>query len=114
VALARATQRPLTVLYVAAQSGGAVTLALSGARRREQEAVLKDIVRIADQYDVRVRTAVRENASPAKAILEQARRGRQNLIVMGVSRRPGETLSFGEVAEGVLENSERSVLFVAS
>lgn len=114
VALARATQRPLTVLYVAAQSRGGATLALLGARRREQEAVLKDIVKIADQYGVRARTAVTANASPAKAILEQARRGRQNLIVMGVSRRPGESLSFGEVAEGVLENAERSVLFVAS
>jgi Kef-type K+ transport system membrane component KefB/nucleotide-binding universal stress UspA family protein len=114
VALARATHCPLTVLYVAAQSTRAKTLAILGAQRREQEAVLKDIVKIADQYGVRVRTAVTAHASPAKAILEQARRGKQNLIVMGVSRRPGETLSFGEVAAAVLENTERSVLFVAS
>jgi K+:H+ antiporter len=113
VALARATRRPLTVLYVAAQPMRG-TLAILGARRREQEAVLKDIVNIADQYDVRVRTAVRAHAHPAKAILEQARRGKHNLIVMGVSRRPGATLSFGEVAAGVLENTDRSVLFVAS
>jgi nucleotide-binding universal stress UspA family protein len=33
---------------------------------------------------------------------------------MGVSRRPGATLSFGEVAATVLQNTERSVLFVAS
>jgi Kef-type K+ transport system membrane component KefB/nucleotide-binding universal stress UspA family protein len=114
VALAHATRRPLTVLYVAAQSMQARTLAILGARRREQEAVLKDIVKIADQYDVRVRTAVRAHSSPAKAILDQARRGKHNLIVMGVSRRPGSTLSFGEVAAGVLEKTERSVLFVAS
>jgi nucleotide-binding universal stress UspA family protein len=114
VALARATHRPLTVLYVAAQSSQARTLAILGARRREQEAVLKDIVKIADQYDVRVRTAVRTHASPAKAILEQARHGKHNLIVMGVSRRPGATLAFGEVAADVLDKTERSVLFVAS
>jgi Kef-type K+ transport system membrane component KefB/nucleotide-binding universal stress UspA family protein len=113
VALAQATHRPLTVFYVA-QSTRAKTLAILGVRRREQEAVLKDIVKIADQYGVRVRTAVRSHASPAKAILEQARRGKHNLIVMGVSRRPGKTLSFGEVAARVLENTERSVLFVAS
>jgi hypothetical protein len=33
---------------------------------------------------------------------------------MGVSRRPGATLSFGDVAAAVLENTEYSVLFVAS
>ena len=114
VALARATRRPLTVMYVAAQSARARPLAILGAQRREQEAVLKDIVKIADQYGVRVRTAVTAHASPAKAILEHARRGKHNLIVLGVSRRPGATLSFGEVAATVLENTERSVLFVAS
>lgn len=114
VALARATHSPLTVLYVVAQSRRAATMAMLGTRRREQEAVLKDIVRIADQNGVRVRTAVRAHTSAANAILEQAHRGRQNLIVMGVSRRPGQTLSFGEVAAAVLEESERSLLFVAS
>ena len=112
IALAHATRRPLTVLYVATPSSGARTLL--GARRREQEAVLKDIVKIAEQYAVHVRTAVRAHASPEKAILEQARRGKQNLIVMGVSRRPGAPLAFGEVAAAVLEKTERSVLFVAS
>jgi Kef-type K+ transport system membrane component KefB/nucleotide-binding universal stress UspA family protein len=114
IVLARATHSPLTVLYVMGQSKRTATIAILGTRRREQEAVLKDIVHIADQNGVRVRTAVRAHMSPAKAILEQAHRGRQNLIVMGVSRRPGQTLSFGEVAAAVLEESERSVLFVAS
>jgi nucleotide-binding universal stress UspA family protein len=33
---------------------------------------------------------------------------------MGVSPRPGEGLSFGNVAAAVLARSERSVLFVSS
>jgi len=114
VALARATRRPLTVLFVGARSTRSKPLAILGAQRREQEAVLKDMVRIADQYGVRVRTAVTAHANPAHAILEHARRGKHNLTVMGVSRRPGPTLSFGEVAATVLEKTERSVLFVAS
>ena len=48
------------------------------------------------------------------AILRQARLGGHNLIVMGVTRRPGETLLFGNVATAILESSERSILFVAS
>jgi nucleotide-binding universal stress UspA family protein len=34
--------------------------------------------------------------------------------VMGVTRRPGEALFFGNVAAAILESSERSILFVAS
>jgi len=63
---------------------------------------------------VRVRTAVTAHSSPGRAIIDHANRGKHNLIVMGVSRRPGATLSFGEVAAAVLQNTERSVLFVAS
>jgi len=59
IALARATHRPLTVLYVANQSMRGRTLAILGARRREQEAVLKDIVKIADPVRRARRTAVR-------------------------------------------------------
>jgi hypothetical protein len=36
------------------------------------------------------------------------------LIVMGVNRRPGETLFFGDVAAAILERSARSILFVSS
>ena len=69
---------------------------------------------MADQYGVTMRTAIRANMTAEDAILRQARIGRYCLIVMGVTRRPGETLSFGNVAEAMLETSERSLLFVAS
>ncbi len=114
VALARATKRRLSVLHVAAQPARGRTLEMLGARRREQEAVLKEILRIADQNGVRVRSALKMHVNPAHVILEQARRGKHNLIVMGVSRRPGAALSFGEVAAAVLEGTQYSVLFVAS
>ena len=54
------------------------------------------------------------NIAAEDAILRQARLGGYNLIVMGVTRRPGETLFFGNVATAILESSERSILFVAS
>ena len=37
-----------------------------------------------------------------------------NLIVMGVGRRPGEKLFFGDTAAALLEKSDRSLLFVAT
>ena len=51
-----------------------------------------------------VRTAVRTDIAAEDAILRQARVGKHNLIVFGVSRRPGQALSFGPVAAALLES----------
>jgi nucleotide-binding universal stress UspA family protein len=83
------------------------------ALRRNEEAVLKDITELADRYDARIRTALRLDVAPEDAILKAAERG-HDLIVMGVARRPGETLFFGNTAAAVLERSETAILFVAS
>jgi hypothetical protein len=40
--------------------------------------------------------------------------GEHNLLVMGVSPRPGASLSYGAVAATLLARAERSLLFVAS
>jgi len=63
---------------------------------------------------VPVQTAIRAHSDPGEAILRQLKGGEHNLIVMGVSPRPGATLSFGGAAAAILKRSNRSVLFVAS
>jgi nucleotide-binding universal stress UspA family protein len=110
--LARASNAPVTALYVT----GAGPRPGRNRRRalRHNEAILREMVKLAEQYGVSLRTAIRVNMAPAEAILRQARLGSHNLIVMGVTRRAGETLAFGEVAETVLEACERSLLFVAT
>jgi len=117
LALAQTSDSPLTALYVLSKVG------LGSAQRRlkgptptghYEEAVLKDIVKLADRYHRSIRTALRLDIAPEDAILRQARLGGYNLIVMGVGRPSGETLFFGKVAAAVLENSECSILFVSS
>jgi nucleotide-binding universal stress UspA family protein len=39
---------------------------------------------------------------------------KHNLIVIGVERRPGEKLFFGDTATGILQKSDRSIVFVVS
>ena len=51
--------------------------------------------------------------SPDQAILHEAARG-YDLVVLGVSRRAGDVLFFGNTAAAVLERSPTSNLFVAS
>jgi len=82
--------------------------------RAREEAILKDIVAIADGYNMSIRTAVQTDDAADGAILNEAKRRKNNLIVMGVGRRPGEKLFFGDTAASLLEDAECSLLFVAS
>jgi nucleotide-binding universal stress UspA family protein len=117
LAMARTSDSPMTALYVlsAVGLGGAKRrLRAPTPSRRYEEAVLKEIVDLADRYGRSIRTALRLDVSPEDAILRQARLGRYNLIVMGVGRPAGDTLFFGKVAAAVLENSNHSIIFVAT
>jgi Kef-type K+ transport system membrane component KefB/nucleotide-binding universal stress UspA family protein len=117
LALARAGTSAVTALYVMGTVGlGAAQRRLRrpSMSRRHEETILKDIVELADRYDVRIRTALRLDIAPEDAILRQARLGHYDLVVMGVGRPAGETLYFGKIAAAVLENSQHSILFVSS
>ncbi len=106
IAVARASHASLTALYVA-----------PGGRKRSrqyEEAILKDISKLAETYDTEVRTAVRADVAAEDAILKELARKPYNLVVIGAGRRPGEKLFFGDTAAALLEKSERSLLFVAS
>jgi Kef-type K+ transport system membrane component KefB/nucleotide-binding universal stress UspA family protein len=117
LALVRATSASMTALYVLSTTGVGAERGRPRRptpTRRYEEAILKGIVEMADRYGTVIHTALRPDIAPEDAILRQARVGRHDLIVMGVNRRPGETLFFGKVAAAVLENSERSILFVST
>jgi K+:H+ antiporter len=107
IVLARASKATLTVLYVT--PGGKK----KGSGQYE-EAILKDIVELGETYELTLRTAVRADVTPDEAITKETTRCKHNLVVMGVGRRPGEKLFFGDIAAALLEKSEHSLLFVAS
>jgi K+:H+ antiporter len=106
IVLARASKAPLTALYV--NPGG------KKSARQYEEAILKDIVEMSETYDITLRTAVRDDVAPDEAILKETERRKSNLVVIGVGRRPGDKLFFGDTAAALLEKSEHSLLFVAS
>jgi Kef-type K+ transport system membrane component KefB/nucleotide-binding universal stress UspA family protein len=114
ITLARATKAQVTVLYVAVRPDTRRGARRGIRTRRHEEAILKDIVAIADGYNMSIRTAVVAERAADEAILGELARRKHNLVVMGVSRRPGEKLFFGDTAAALLEKSQRSLLFVAS
>ena len=114
--LARANDAQVTVLYVtrsASATGSRSGRSNASATRRNDEAVLRDIGILADRYEVTVRRSMRNDTPPDEAIIHEASLG-YDLIVLGASRRPGETLFFGNTAAAVLDRSDTSKLFVAS
>jgi nucleotide-binding universal stress UspA family protein len=116
LALARRSGSAMTALYVLSRVGlGAAQRRLKrpGFSRRKEEAVLKEIVKLADRHGQPIRTALRLDIAPEDAILRQAHLGKYNLIVLGVGRPGGDTPFFGKVAAAVLENSNCSILFLA-
>jgi K+:H+ antiporter len=116
LALARATGAAMTALYVTRASTNAGNIKAGPRRqatRRNEQAVFKDLRALAERYEVDLRMKTRANVAPDEAILEESNRG-YDLIVLGVSRRPGDTLHFGNTAAAVLDHSNVSNLFVAS
>src|SRR5262245_44028706 len=112
ISLARAAAAPITALSVVPRSVGAERDRL-GAARRDAAEVVKEIKAIAEFNEVPLKSAVRTDISAEDAILRQARQGRHDLIVLGVSRRPGRTLSFGELPTALGESADRPLMFIA-
>jgi len=113
IAVARVFKASITALYVsglkASQRGR------GGPRgRRYEQAILQEIAEIAEQYGREVATTVRADSAPDEAIIGEVERRRHNIVIMGVGRRPGDRLFFGETAAGVFDKSPATVVFVAS
>ena len=117
LAIARAQHASVTALFVSQRPQGLSRQQRLGRHLgadNEEDAILRHFVDLAEQYEVPVRTAVRGGVPPAAAILQQVRRGDHNLLVLGVSPRAGDTLSFGPVVTEVAAQCPRSVMFVSS
>jgi nucleotide-binding universal stress UspA family protein len=82
--------------------------------RGREQAILNDIVELAERYGHRIRTAVRADVAADVAIASQLRRGGHDLIVMGVARRVGEPLDFGDTAAAVFRKASASILLVST
>ncbi len=115
IVIAHASNSRISALYVSSVSAGnKLRIRPATASHRLEESVLKDIVETGERFGVNIRTAVRVHAMPDEAILQYAKSGRYDLIVMGVSRRSGEKLFFGNTAQSVLEKAPCSVLLLAA
>jgi K+:H+ antiporter len=115
LALARASNVTLTALHVAGQSHKrSWRRNVGGGRSGGGSAILRELVLLGEQHGVAVKPMMSRHSAPEDAILQSLKSGRHDLVVMGVSQRPGGTLSFGDVPGTVLDHAEHSVILVSS
>jgi nucleotide-binding universal stress UspA family protein len=102
----------VTALYVGRSARGRAASKRGGTRHARE--ILKDIVEMASRYGLKIETHIVLHANPANAILAEAKKGGHDLIVMGVSRRPGEKLFFGDTAAAILAKPPSSILLLST
>jgi nucleotide-binding universal stress UspA family protein len=110
--VARPINAAVDVLYVS--NASAPRSRGKRLRSGQAQAILKDIVKLAERYEVDVRTLVRVDGGPDETILREARHRKVDLIVMGVARRSGEKLFFGNTGSTILERARSPTVFVLS
>ncbi len=119
IALAEGSRGNVTALHVAGSSSRDRTrwgtrLSAALAHDITVDATLRHVVDLGKVYGVEVRGAVRSRRTPENAILQEIQDGNYNLVVMGVSPRPGDQLFFGEIPADLLERAPCSLLFLTS
>ena len=124
VALAQGSRGSVTALHIAGRNAGRRPLrerlgAIFGRQSELEEEpannpITEEIVQLARAYSVKVRSAVRSHRDAETVILREIGAGRHDVLVMGVSPRPGEPLNFGDVASVLLERAECSLVFLAA
>src|SRR6185437_126 len=121
VALAQGSRGSVTALHIAGRNAAARRPlrgrfgALFGRQDEiydepSNNPITDEIVQLARAYSVNVRSAVRSHRDAETAILREIGAGRHDVLVMGVSPRPGEPLNFGDLAAVLLERAECSLV----
>ena len=115
IAIANAEAMPVTGLYVSTTP--AVRRWNGLLRRRlanDESAILRDFMEMADLYNVKARVIVRSNALVEDGVLEEIARGKFSLLVLGVGRRAGDELFFGNFVKAVLVKRAISIFLLSS
>jgi Kef-type K+ transport system membrane component KefB/nucleotide-binding universal stress UspA family protein len=109
--LAGSMSATVTAVHVApSRNGRTAPPKTTGADRK---AMAADLDSLARRYGARAKLLTRSDRDVAAGIVRAVEDGEFDLLVMGVRRRAGKTLHFGDTAAAVLEHSDCPVALVA-
>lgn len=114
VTLAKASGAAVTALHVSPPPDETDALRRPNELLVTGRSLVEDIQKLGEREGVSVRPLVKVRKAPETAILRQIKRGRHDLVVVGVKVRPGEKLFFGRRIAVLLENAPCSILVVNS
>jgi len=114
----RGAEVAITLAQAAHAEASALSIISRSAKNRQQvrqeiKAVTAEIKKIAKYLDARIKSDIRTDDDAGEAILKAIKRDGAEFVAMGVSRRPGDRLSFGGVAEMLLKEADCSLMFIA-
>jgi Kef-type K+ transport system membrane component KefB/nucleotide-binding universal stress UspA family protein len=110
-AIARSSGAAVAVIYIL-EPNEAQQRPRFGRDEFGHAAAFERVDEIAEQTGVKITKTLQEGNSAEVAILRHARRGRYNLLVVGVSRRAGDRISYGRIADNLLDAADRSIVFI--
>ncbi len=114
-ALSPATDGKVTALHVAQRTGTGERARRGSARRRVEKAVLDDTAALGRRYGYdQIQIAVRTKVDPDDAIVAEAERIGADLIVIGTSRRIGDTFYLGQTIASVLAQWKGAIVLVVT
>lgn len=109
--MAKASGAAISAVYFR-EPGQATSLSRVSDTDNVHRSAFQRLDQIADFYGIEIEKVVSQGSSPELSILTHARKGRFNLIVLGVSKRAGAVLSYGTIADTLLETADRSFVFI--
>lgn len=114
IILAEVAGATVTGIYVADELPATSSGYRSNGLARDERAVLSEFLAMAKSRGVRANTKMRRTSSVTDTILTEADNGKYSLLLVGVSRRVGENLFFGNRAKALVQSCTISIMLLSS
>ena len=112
--IGRGANAAVTALHVVQPIVGSRSVTDLLRSRIYEETALKTASKMAEHFDLQIRTVVSASPDLPQAIAHLAKHNKATLVVLGVHRSSGQVLDFGATARQLAMQADVSILFVAS
>ncbi len=114
ITIAKACRCSVTALHVYPPQAKGLFMRRIREHLEPARALVQGLQELGKREGVSVKTIVKVRREPEPVILKQIRKGRHNLVVLGVNARPGEKIFFGPKARVLLERVPCSLLLIVT
>jgi len=114
IAIAKACRCSVTALHVYPPQAKGLFMRRIREHLEPARALVQGLQELGKREGVSVKTIVKVRRAPEPVILKQIKKGKHNLVVLGVNARPGEKVSFGPKARVLLEHVPCSLVLIVT